>query len=947
MRPLLNALAACLSTAAFFIGIILSGCWVTSTRADNRIVSEVIVGWDFGVKEDLRRDGWPDGWSRTTGQNYPKFIPISISQKANAPEELAEIEQLKRLSSQFWLAFDQRRMPWQVIPESTPPAVEQFLERTILNPYLRVQMDGGAAEILSPLVPIDEQSVYYASASIRNNSADFAATVRLRFLDKNKAILFETAAKTVSGKNDWQTVSSNSTYAYLDKIGFAQVVLSVAPKTAKAYRGEIGFDNVRIHRTPRLTLSVDKPSKMYRQGEKVVVRCVATGMNTEQPSLTLVLVDHTGQEVLSANQPFVREDAPKGKLISKTVASGGSSRNEAKMAYWDGYCEWVIPNREEGYYEISTQLSRGKSGTFELLEHFAILQNDGLGRPDSRFGWTMTETNDANPTAVTTSRLIDVLRECRVGKVKLPVWFDNLNPISVREHTERVDRIQTTGVQCIGVLASPPQSIREKFPRLDSNETGAALEDSVLVQSFLEPVMRQMCVRILDFQIGWDHETDFVSNPRFGSSLDSIVRLAKRYGQETQIIASHNPQLPIPKIAAIDRWQLHSSQELTDREIAVTLDSDSNAVSSGHQPWFSITPLSASKYSLDVRIQDMAARMLVIAREIGSSSTTGWVSDPCSDQVGMLDRSGGPQEMFIPFRSITGALAGMRNAGSLPIPSLGFNRLLVSADQARLIAWSHQPATAQLFLGDKIQARDVWGRSVEVKTVDSARGREQLITIDKWPIIIDGIDLNVAQWRMGVNLLNRKIDPLQGLNQEIKIRFTNPLAVPAVGSLRVIAPSTLMDSPQVAIEVDANSTSEIIVPITIVPDASSNLTPIRLDFSMNGNSPVRFSIDEEVQIGSDDIEFNMTHQIDDQDQLWMTIEAINHREEPVSFDCMLLIPNRPRERIQIANLKERTTRTFVLKKASELIGETLWLRCEQFGTRRVLNQQQKIAPTTE
>ena len=46
----------------------------------------------------------------------------------------------------FMSLRQQNKWPWQVIPERVPSAIDQFLERTLLNPYLRVQMDGGAIE---------------------------------------------------------------------------------------------------------------------------------------------------------------------------------------------------------------------------------------------------------------------------------------------------------------------------------------------------------------------------------------------------------------------------------------------------------------------------------------------------------------------------------------------------------------------------------------------------------------------------------------------------------------------------------------------------------------------------------------------------------------------------------------------------------------------------------
>ena len=936
MRPLLNALTASLSTAVPYTLLILSGCWFASTHADDRLVVESIAAWDFGAKEDLRRDGWPDGWSRTTGQKFPKFIPIAIHQKANTAEELAQIERFRRISSQIWLANQQGKWPWQVIPESTPSAIDTWLERTVLNPYLRIEMNGGAAEVLSPLIPVDDHSVYFATGQINASSSDFIPSIKLRFLNSNRKTLFDMAANPITSRAGWQTATTNSLYECFEDIRFVQVVLGVHPVSSKSYRGESGFDAIRIHRTPRLKLSVDKPSQLYGQSEKVTVRCLATGMNTEQTSLILKLFDHNGKEILSVDRRFVRDDSQMKKLISTNTPGA----KDLASKYWGGYCDWWLPELEPGYYEISTKLARGTSGPFELRQHFAVLSKHGNGRPDTRFGWTMNASESFFPSGLNTNRFIDTFREGRVGKLKLPIWFDSTDPKSAREVIERIDRVQTAGIQCVGVIASPPKSLRDKYPRLNSDETGSALEDSVLVQSFIEPVLRQMSVRIADFQIGWDHESDFASNPRFSASLDAIVRLARRYGQETQIIAVHNTETRLSPVKGIDRWQLYANEELTKQEMAsVTEATDEH---SGRSHWLSITPISPNKYSLHVRVQDMVARMLAVVNESGSQSTMAWVSDPTNDQVGMIDKLGGPREMFVPFRSMSAALVGLRNVGSLPHKSLGTNHLLVNLDQAKLIAWSTHTSYAQLYLGENIQAYDIWGRDVPVENLVTDRGKVQRIEIGPWPVIIEGINLEVARWRMGISLEERRIDPLKGQTHELKLRFSNPMGLPASGSVRVLAPAILRDSTTVDVEIEANSSGTINVPVVLLPNANSSISPIQLDFTMNSSVPVRFSIDEELHVGADDIEFEVEYQIDDQNQMWFTIIANNNSDEPISFNCTLLIPNRAHERTLMVNLKGRTNNTILLKDASDLVGETLWLRCEQLGTRRVINLSAEI-----
>ncbi len=954
MRPLSKAFGRTLKGTALFLGLILYVWGVASTHAADNSSPETIAEWDFGGKEDVRRDGWPDAWTRRTGRDYPKFVPVAIYQNARSAEELTEIEILRRFSSQCFVAWQQSKWPWQVIPEKVPPAIDQLLERTLLNPYLRVQMDGGAVEVLSPSVPVDIHSVYSMTASILCDSADFDASAKLRFLDASQKTLFEMPTKAFSGKTGWKSAFTDTQYPFRDDIAFVQVVVQVLPRSAKAYRGEFGFDAIRIFRTPRINLVVDKPLPYFRIGEDVVARCNASGMTSDQSSIRLVLTDHTGQEgeelrwedkegqeqTGSVNKSFVRHDAQQSHYVSKRDAV--TIKDEKN--YWDGSCEWRLKNLPPGYYEITARLAKGKSGGFELQEQFVIMPNEIQRKPDPRFGWTMSTRDNESLEGIDASRLLEILRFGHVGRVKLPIWYDSLDAVASTETLDRVDKVQMIGIGVVGVIASPPKSIRNKFVRLNSDETGSALEDTLMVQSFLEPVMRQMCFRISDFQIGWDHEPNFVSNPRLSQSLNAIKKLASRYGQQTQIIAARSPLLPTPKVAVIDRWQLYSADPLTAVETEKILERSGTTDLNSKAPWMSLTPIDASDYSLSVRVQDLVSRMVGIAGIPATKGLTAWVSNPADSAVGILNNDGGPREMFLPFRSTAAALTEMRQIGSLPIQSLGINYLIASGDNAKLIVWSSQTTTAQLYLGDDVSARDVWGRSILVKTIKTVNGPEQRLTIDRWPIIIDGIDVRVAKWRMGISLDGDRIDPLVVKTQELKVRFANSLSNPINGLVKVIAPSILAEETVTSFEIEAEANSIISVPVQIRHDANTSAASIQLEFSILGEKPVTFVVDQEIQVGTSDFEFELRYEIDNENRLILFIDGINHQSTPHSFDCILLIPNRPRKRTQFTGFRDRVTKLIVLENATDLIGKTLRLRCEQFSTNRILNYRIEINP---
>ena len=240
------------------------------------------------------------------------------------------------------------------------------------------------SKVASPLVPIDIQSVYNLSALVRSDSEDYEANAILRLLDRSRKTLVEIPTKTISGKTLWKSVSTESQYAYRPDIAYAQVVLQVLPMSSKAFRGEFGFDSIRIIRTPRLSLSVDKELPYYREGEVVIARCKASGMTSNQNKISLSIIDHTGTEVATVIKDLAPIETQQGRLVSK-----GNPNTPAKF-YWEGGCEWRPDPLPPGYYELTTQLSKGKSGHFDLSEQFVVLPQESPRKPDARFGLTMS-----------------------------------------------------------------------------------------------------------------------------------------------------------------------------------------------------------------------------------------------------------------------------------------------------------------------------------------------------------------------------------------------------------------------------------------------------------------------------------------------------------------------------------------------------------------------------
>ena len=123
-------------------------------------------------------------------------------------------------------------------------------------------------------------------------------------------------------------------------------------------------------------------------------------------------------------------------------------------------------------------------------------------------------------------------------------------------------------------------------------------------------------------------------------------------------------------------------------------------------------------------------------------------------------------------------------------------------------------------------------------------------------------------------------------------------------------------------------------------NATSGPQKIRLDFNLSADRTYRFSVYREIQVGLGDIELELESHLDEHGDLIVDQHLTNKTDKRVSFNCLLYVPDRRRERRQVFDLaRGRQTTRFVIRDGEELIGLTLGLRAEEIGGARVLNHR--------
>ncbi len=263
-----------------------------------------------------------------------------------------------------------------------------------------------------------------------------------------------------------------------------------------------------------------------------------------------------------------------------------------------------------------------------------------------------------------------------------------------------------------------------------------------------------------------------------------------------------------------------------------------------------------------------------------------------------------------------------------------------------MILWSDKPQTEQLYLGDQVQALDMWGRAVEVEEITSEQNqREQRVQVGPWPILITGINTSIAKFRMQFELGSSSIPSLVGRDQLIPIKVVNPFVQPIRGRIDLVA-STLLQNGVATLPLllGPDRSLEANLPIQLRSDASAGKHMVRFDFEIQAQQNYRFSTYHELSLGFDDIDLQWFVVKESDKRLTLRMEANNKGQRPITFECKLFPSPYPYQSFIADDLPVGTTnREFPVYLPEVVADAEYWIRCEEIGTRRTLNYRVKVA----
>lgn len=912
--------------------------WITRTdktksnaSTQEKALAELTASWDFQRGDDTNLDLWPDEWKRTVSREFPKYLPVEIV-ACNPKLDAASIEAGKSVGKMY-VGWKRGRLPSKVVLESLPPEVDRWFDKAI-DRCLEMRVDGGAINLCSPTIPIEPRFYYSMQLDMECiGLSDHRVWAQLEILDEKENVISTTATQQLTGDVPWKSLEINALQERpLRNARKGRVRLMVEGPKSSSAQGIVHVDRIRIWKVPRIRMTLDRAANVFNEGEEVRVRVVATGLSEENRVVEFQLLDRHGKKIEEAD---VRFERPKGKeiMVSTELAElGMEGFNELEV---DGEAIWKPEVRDPGFYSVRVELGRAANQTLYRVVSLAVINSD-VSTGKGRFGWSLTA--DSMPADF--HHLPTLAQQAALGWIKIPVWYDPHDLEKSDEYAWLIDRMQNLGLRCIGVLDLPPKNIRANFSNSGTANAAQLFQDPDLWQPHLDPVLTRMSLSLVLFQLGSDKDLSFQGYSNLAQRLNDIRKHLQEFGQDIQVGLPWNwlDVGPVSINTPSDFITLRTNPPLTSEELESYVQLLGQEA---HMRWISVEPLDSRRYPPEDRIQNLVERMLVAARFRVEAA---FIPDPIHEHTGMMLADGSPTLLFLPWRTLAYHLTGAQYIGSFALRGGTTNYVFERDGEAILIGWNQTQTSEQLYLGENIQVCDLWGETQTPQSIVDGGFREQVIEFSNEPIVITGLSLPVARWRISFKLSNYDNQVPGAARFKLKAAFSNGFDQSVVGSLELFAPELIHNSSvKKTFDLTDRQDVELPVDLNLRPDASTGKQMVTAIFDIQSGSQYRFRVFHPLYIGAQDIEVELSYEVDPDGNLVIRQDLVNNTERILDFECTLFAPDRVHVRQQLLQIPPgRVTRFYRLANAAELKGKTVWLRCQQLDNGRFLNYRTNV-----
>ncbi len=907
--------------------------------------------WDFGRSNDTDHNEWPDGWGRREGRGYPSYVKIELAAK---DEDLQKA--LERLDA--WLLgrtgyietwrWARDYVPWmfllQPLTADLPTLINRLATKPVLTPlpptlpdfvldtFLRIQMDGGMAEVWSTALPINRTYQYRFRCRVMTDGLRHdSAVAELVFLDQDDAEVAVHAIDPVGGTTPWTTHQ-------IDRIRppetavrmFVRLRVEGSGDGLQDIRGEIGFDDIELEQFPQLRIATDRPRGVYWRDQPVEVTARVMGLSRSTFDVRFRLLDQDDR-VLATQAIRIVDGAPVRAEALKIT----SKRDDMLI-------NWSPPRLEPGFYRFTASIEEGSLSSLASVTTIAVIDRLADGLPHGPYGWTladMTKEMDGEQ-KWSPDEIAAWLQSLGVAWVKVPCWLAPDDLAGAEKLTVLFRKLEDAGIESVGLLDVPPKSELPMYDLRGEDDEVAALlfRDEKVWRRRLESIMPRLTLKCRTWQLGADRDHSFLGRPNLRESIKQISGGLQGFGQPIDLALSW-PWLEQELPPEESSWQANcrsADTPFSADELDQYLSLNESRPGGGLATWLLLDPIDRRTYRREDRIRDLVLRMATVRRHRVESA---FVSRPQDPQQGVLESDGRPGELLLPWRTTARLLGNRRYMGALDLRSGAKGDVFGSDDDAVMLVWSDQPTVERIFLGDDVRHVDVWGRSKPLRVDYSGPHPVHEIPIGREPAFLVGLDPTLIAFRMSVQMQPDQLDSLLGETQSVGVRFSNPTNVSLLGTLDFRAPqSWLVDSQMRPWETLPGKQGFQRFDVILGNNATVGTHDIPLVFQFQTAPPRTITVHRNLRVGPDGLELNAVSRMVG-DEMLVRLELTNSGSRTRTYQFILFPRNGRQDKRLIVSVEPGRTekRYFGFVDGEELIGQTMWLRAVEQDSDRVLN----------
>lgn len=866
---------------------LLLGAVAVETGQDGRHPEAVqVFACDFEAQTDVNHDHWPDFWKRQRSPQYPMYLSIGIV----------------------------------------------GLESQQDNHCLEVGMNGGAALIHSPPIPISPLFSYVLEARVRTDGLEHtAAHLSASYYDaQHKLVDTVGISQRVGGTQPWTKLRVGPFSSSHDEAAYVIVSLHVeAVDDGFDLTGSARFDDVWLARLPRMRLHTNSSHNVFSDGNDIEITCDVSGIQERDPMLTFELVDLSSRTLAEMND---RLDGKIVALASNKIADLASKQSAQVQKTDNGYqgeMRWRPPIEENGFYRVRVRMV-GMTGVIHQREISLVVVRPLPPPSGGEFGWSLPEGDRQIPL----EEVADMLKQVGASWVKFPLWYPEADRERADGLARFIEQLNTNHIELVGMIDQPPAQLQRTFSERDDRLPAASIfADRDVWYPALNPVLTRLSLKVQWWQLGADDDISFMGHPQLPEKIKEVSEQITRFGQTIQLGLPWRWLNEIPQVREPpwDFLSLTSDPQMTADEIGAYLTADEHPAA---QRWVMLEPLSAKDYPVEERARDLVLRM--ISAKMNHADVT-FATNPFDPETGLMSAAGSPGELLLPWRTTAYMISGTEYLGSITLPGGSRNYILARGDEAIMVVWNENETEEVINLGDprEIEHIDLWGRVMQPQR----REHRQVYKVGPLPTFITGVSREMAQWRMDFHFIDTKLQSLYGRPQFPRYRMKNPFRQGAGGTIHVRTPEDWGNPPPpMPVNMSGGEDRTDRVEIVLRSNASSGAEPVRVDFDISADRDYKFSVWRTLEVGLGDVVMEFNTHVDEDGNLVVEQKLINTTDAPVDFKCFLFPPGRRRLRQNVLHqTRGANVKTYVLPNGEELLGQTLWLRAEEIYGNRVLN----------